>query len=69
MNLPVQSKPVHRVLATCRAASSDFGVAEAASMKSQGGVAPSECGVEPSFGWDDVLGIASKVAPFVLAAL
>jgi hypothetical protein len=38
-------------------------------MNSQGGVAPSECGIEPSFGWDDVLGIATKVAPLVLAAL
>jgi hypothetical protein len=69
MNLPIQSKPVLRTLSAVSDPAGRFDAAGVAAMQFQHGVSPSGCGVEPSFGWNDVLDIATKVAPIVLAAL
>lgn len=68
MNLPIQARPVTRAIANY-GSESPAGIASGSSAMPSNGIAPSEYGIEPSFGWGDLLNIGKQVLPHVLNAL
>ena len=67
MNVPMQSRPVQRVIATYSCDQSELHGAGPGAM-SNNGIAPCEYGVEPSF-WGGILDVVKKVAPMILSSI
>lgn len=65
MRLPVQSQPVQRSVSSQPLAHRGAGDAAGA----EPGVQPSEYGVVPSFGWNDVFNIVKTAAPIAAGLL
>ena len=69
MNVPIQAKPVARMVVSHSRDRDEAGFANMSQVSSNGGITPCEAGIDPSFGWDDVLSIATKALPIVLSAI
>jgi hypothetical protein len=67
MNLPIQTQPVQRAVASYSALGGHAGAA--ASGISANGMVASGYGVDPSFDWGGLLGTVAKVAAPALASL